>query len=152
MSYFMRTIQNPKDRKDLFDRLGRLDPAQPPLWGRLTAPTMLAHLCDQMRMPYNDNPSPPIPGVQHYPVMRQLVLYLLPWPKAQIQGPPEAFHTPPAVWSEDVATLKALVDQFVNASADRPWADHQHFGPMNHRVWGYFSYRHFDHHLRQFGA
>jgi len=90
VSYFMRTIQNPRHRKDLFDRLARLDPAQPPLWGRLTAPKMLAHLCDQMRMPYNDNPSPPIPGVQHYPVMRQFVLYLLPWPKAQIQGPPEA--------------------------------------------------------------
>jgi hypothetical protein len=77
MSYFMRTIQNPKHRKDLFDRLARLDPAQLPLWGCLTVPKMLAHLCDQMRMPYSDNLSPPIPGVQHYPVMQQLVLLIV---------------------------------------------------------------------------
>lgn len=44
MSYFMRTIQNPEHRKDLFDRVARLDPAQLPLWGRLTAPKKLAHL------------------------------------------------------------------------------------------------------------
>ena len=48
MSYFMRTIQNPKHLKELFDRLARLDSAEPPLWGRLTAPKVLAHLCDQM--------------------------------------------------------------------------------------------------------
>ena len=152
MSYFMRTIQNPRHRNVLFNRLARLDPAEPPVWGRLTAPRMLAHLCDQMRMPYNESTSPPIPGVQHHPVMKQLVLYLLPWPKAQIQGPPEAFRTPPGVWSAEVATLKTLVDQFVSASPNRPWADHPNFGPMDYRVWGYFSYRHFDHHLSQFRA
>ena len=31
------------------------------------------------------------------------------WPP-HIQGPAEAFHTPPAAWSEDVATLKTLVE------------------------------------------
>lgn len=152
MSYFMRTIQNPKDREELFDRLARLDPAQPPHWGRLTAPAMLAHLCDQMRMPYTDNPSPPIPGIQHYPVMRQLVIYLFEWPKAKIQGPPEAFQTPPGAWLDDLATLRGLVESFVTASPDRPWADHPNFGRLSYREWGYFSYRHFDHHLRQFGA
>ena len=152
MSYILRTIQNPAHRAQLFDRFERLDPTTPALWGRLTAPRMLAHLCDQMRMPYNEKPSPPIPGVQRYPVMQQLVLYLLPWPKARIPGPAEAFQTPPAAWSDDLATLKSLVDQFVSAAPARPWAVHPNFGPMNHRVWGYFSYRHFDHHLCQFGA
>ena len=152
VSYFMRTLNNAFHREELFDRFARLDPAQPPLWGRLTAPTMLAHLCDQMRMPFRDNPSAPIPGPQRYPILQQLILYLLPWPKGTIQGPPEAFETTPAGWSADLATLKELVDQFVNASSDRRWPDHPNFGPMNHRVWGFFSYRHFDHHLRQFGV
>jgi hypothetical protein len=112
---------------------------------------MLSHLCDQMRMPYADPPCPLIPGVYHYPVIRELVLYLLPWPK-QVQGPLEAFRTSPAVWAEDVATLKKLVDQFIAASEDLPCAGHPILGALNHRAWGYFSYRHLDHHLRQFGA
>ena len=62
-------------------------------------------------MPFNDNPSARIPGVPRGLVLRQLILYFLPWPKGTIQGPPEAFHTEPGNWSDDLATLKKLVEQ-----------------------------------------
>ena len=152
MTYLLRTVNRPSHRRELFDRLACLDAEQPPLWGRLTAPRMLAHLCDQMRMPFRDQPSAPIPGPARYPVLRELFLYLLPWPKSKIQGPPEAFHADPAAWSEDLATLNELVVGFVNLSSDRLWPDHPHFGRMNRRAWGVFCYRHLDHHLRQFGV
>jgi hypothetical protein len=152
MPYFLRTILNPLHRKELFDRLEGLDPSQAALWGRMTAPSMLIHLCDQMRMPFNDNPSGRIPGVPRHAILRQLILYFLPWPKGTIQGPPEAFHTKPGNWSGDLATLNELVDQFVNAPPDRHWPDQPNFGPMSRRDWGVFCYRHFDHHLRQFGV
>lgn len=152
MAYFLRTILSPLHRKELFERLERLDPSQAPLWGRMTAPSMLAHLCDQMRMPFNDDPSARIPGVPRHPVLRQLILYFLPWPKGTIQGPPEAFQTEPGNWADDLATLKKLVEQFVNAPPDRHWPDQPNFGRMSRRDWGVFCYRHFDHHLRQFGV
>jgi hypothetical protein len=59
MSFLLRTIDDPADR--LFDRFSRLDPTRAPLWGHLSAPRMLVHLCDQMRMPFNDKPSGPLP-------------------------------------------------------------------------------------------
>ena len=152
MTYVLRTIFSPADRAALFDRFERLDPTRAPLWGRMSAPSMLAHLCDQMRMPFNDNPSPRIPGVPRNPILKQLVLYLLPWPEATIEGPPEAFHTKAGNWPDDLATLRTLVDQFVNAPPDRHWPDHPNFGRMSRRGWGVFCYRHFDHHLRQFGV
>jgi hypothetical protein len=152
MSYFLRTIFNPLHREELFDRLERLDPSQVPLWGRMTVPSMLVHLCDQMRMPFNDKPSGRIPGVPPYPILRQLILYFLPWPKGKIQGPPEAFHSKPGNWSDDLGTLKELVDHFVKAPPNRHWPDQPNFGRMSRRDWGVFCYRHFDHHLRQFGV
>lgn len=152
MSYVLRTMLNPTHRQALFDRLERLDPTQAPIWGHMTAPSMLAHLCDQMRMPFNDHPSGRIPGVPQNAIMKQLVLHFLPWPKGTIHGPPEAFHSTPGNWSDDLATLTGLIDQFVNATPDRPWPDHPNFGRMNRREWGIFCYRHFDHHLRQFGV
>ena len=152
MSYLLRTILDPAHRRALFDRLEHLDPKQPPLWGRMSASSMLAHLCDQMRMPFNETPSSRIPGVPRNMILRQLILYFLPWPKDTIQGPPEAFHTMPGDWSEDLARLRNLVDQFVNASPDRPWPDQPNFGRMSRRDWGVFCYRHLDHHLRQFGV
>jgi hypothetical protein len=113
---------------------------------------MLVHLCDQMRMPFNDTPSGPIPGLPHYPILKQLVLYLLPWPKGTIQGPPEAFRTQPGMWADDLATLRQSVNEFVNAPTTRQWADHPNFGRLSRQEWGFFCYRHFDHHFRQFGV
>ena len=150
--YFLRTIDNHADCQELFNRFARLDPSERPRWGQLTAPAMLVHLCDQMRMPFNDQPSGPIPGVQRYPIMKQLVLYVLPWPKGRIQGPPEAFRTEPGEWAHDLATLRQLVDDFVAAPRNRQWPVHPNFGPLSRQEWGFFCYRHFDHHLRQFGA
>ena len=152
MSYVFRTILNSSHRRELFDRLERIHPAQAALWGHMSAPHMLAHLCDQMRMPFNDNPSGRIPGVPRNRVLRTLILYFVPWPKATIHGPPEAFHSKPGNWSNDLATLRELVDHFRNAPPDREWPHHPNFGRMSRREWGVFCYRHFDHHLRQFGV
>ena len=113
---------------------------------------MLVHLCDQMRMPFNDHPSGRIPGVPRNRVLKQLILYVLPWPKGAIQGPPEAFHSKPGNWPDDLSTLKLLVDQFVHAAPRRYWPEQPNFGRMSRRDWGVFCYRHFDHHLRQFGV
>jgi hypothetical protein len=146
------TIDDPKDRQDLFDRLSRLDPGQAPLWGRLSAPRMLVHLCDQMRMPFNDNPSGPLPGPPRLPLLREAALYFLPWPRGTIQGPPEAFVSQPGTWSTDLEKLKQLVDEFVNADPRRSWALHPNWGRLSRQQWGVFCYRHFDHHLKQFGV
>lgn len=152
MSYVLRTILDPRHRKELFARLERLDASQPPRWGRLTAPAMVVHLCDQMRMPFNEHPSGRIPGVPPNPIMRLLALHVLPWPRGVIQGPPEAFRSAPGEWSEDLATLEDLVVQFVNTPADRALAEHPNWGRLSRRQWGVFCYRHFDHHLTQFGV
>ena len=152
MPYLHRTVLNPAHRQELFDRLDALDPSREPRWGRMTAPAMLAHLCDQMRMPFNEHPSGPIPGLPRVPLMRMVTLYLLPWPHGTIVGPPEAFVSKPGRWQDDVATLKALVDAFVAAPPGRRWPDQPNFGRMSRRDWGVFCYRHFDHHFRQFGG
>ena len=152
MSFLVRTIDDPKNRRELFDRLSRIDPSQPPLWGQLTAPRMLAHLCDQMRMPFNQTPSGPLPGPPRVPGLREAFLYFLPWPKGRVKGPPEAFITEPRTWSEDLQRLRELVDQFVTANPEGRWAVHPNWGYLTRPQWGVFCYRHFDHHLKQFGV
>lgn len=93
MSFLVCTIDDPIDRRELFARLSRLDPTRGPLRGRMSAPRMLAHLCDQMRMPFNENPSRRLPGPPRVRGLREAFLYFLPWPKGRAQGPPEAFRT-----------------------------------------------------------
>jgi hypothetical protein len=152
MPLLYRTIDDVKDRQNLFDRFGRLDPTRPPLWGRLSAPKMLAHLCDQMLMPFNENPSGPLPGPPRVPIVREAFLYYLPWPRGRIRGPAEAFVSEPGTWSGDLEKLEGLVDDFVRADPQRPCALHPNWGRLTRREWGVFCYRHFDHHLKQFGV
>ena len=148
----MKNILNSKHRAEILGRLRGLDAERPALWGKLTAPRMLVHLCDQMLMTLGEHQCAPIPGPGRYPVLRELFLYILPWPKGKIQGRPEVFLMAPTEWDRDLATLNGLVERFVNEGSRDKWPDHPHFGRMSRRAWGVFCHRHFDHHIRQFGG
>jgi hypothetical protein len=148
----MRSILDAADRRELVTRLRRLRPDSKPRWGRMSGPQMIVHLGDQMRHTLGEVPVVARPGPLRWPVVKQLVLYLLPWPKGKVKGPSEAFATAPWDWERDLGTLEALVGRFADAP-DRPsWPDHALFGSMSRAGWGYFCHRHFDHHLRQFGV
>lgn len=148
----MRSLLTPADRAALLRRFHELRPDAPPRWGRMTAPRMLAHLSDQMRHTLGDARVAPRRGPLRLPLVRQLVMYWLPWPHGRVQGPPEAFRTQPTEWAADLTAFLALVDRFVAAETRVEWPDHAFFGPMTRRSWGYFCHRHFDYHLRQFGV
>jgi hypothetical protein len=69
-----------------------------------------------------------------------------------VQGPPEAFVTQPTSWQADLAAFERLIRRFVEADQRTEWPEHAFFGTMTRQCWGRFCHRHFDYHLRQFGA
>lgn len=148
----MRTIFDEKDRAALMRRVDDLDERRSPRWGKLTAPAMIAHLCDQLRMALGDHDCTPVPGIWRSAPFRAAFLYI-PGPFGKHQkGPPEAFATPSEGWSEDMKTLRELMDRLVVFEPEDEWPEHPNLGRMSRRGWGVFTYRHFDHHLKQFGA
>src|SRR5688500_20257450 len=96
----------------------------------MTAPQMVCHLSDQVRIALGQLPTQPIAGPLRYTPMKQLVIDVLPWPKGRIQGPPEAFTSSPDHWERDVATLLALVETFAADERQRTWAANPNFGHM----------------------
>ena len=52
----MPTIQDPAARAELIARLRRVTPTTTPAWGTLTAPRMVCHLSDQLRVALGDTP------------------------------------------------------------------------------------------------
>jgi hypothetical protein len=146
----MKTLLDPTCRARLFARFRALRPESPPRWGTLTAPRMITHLSDQVRYTLG-NAHLRIPsGMLRWPIVKQAVMYWVPWPKGRIKGPPEMFLTAPTTWNTDLATLESLIDRFVTQTSRVTWPDHPFFGSMTHRSWGRFCHRHFDHHLDQF--
>ena len=112
---------------------------------------MLVHLIDCMRQTLGEIQVPSRKGPMRWPPLKPLLMYWLPWPKGRIKGAPELFRTLPGNWNEDRESFASLVDRFASDSG-LTWPDHPRFGPMTREAWGRFAYRHFDHHLTQFGA
>jgi hypothetical protein len=140
------------ERESLLKRFRSLHPDTLPRWGRMSAGQMLAHLSDQMRHTLGDARAAPRPGPLRWPLIKQLVMYWLPWPRGRVQGPPEAFVTPPSGWEADLAGFETLIQRFIREDQRTAWPEHAFFGAMTRQCWGRFCHRHFDYHLRQFGA
>ncbi len=147
-----RSLFDEACRQGILDRLRRLEPEAPGRWGRMSAPQMVAHLTDQMHHALEDSPVAARQGPLRWPPVRWASIYLVPWPRGRIKGPPEAFLTRPTSWAKDVEALAALIGRFAARGPEADWPQHALFGLMSGRDWGVFCHKHFDYHLRQFGA
>jgi len=147
----MKSIWNPTDQRSLQDRVRRLTPGHTARWGRFTAPQVVAHLCDSLRMASNDLPVRSKRLPIRYPPLKQLIIYLLPFPKSAPTAPELLVRTP-GDFAKDCAELNGRLDDVVRRGPAGLAREHPAFGTMNGRRWGVLIYRHMDHHLRQFGV
>ena len=148
----MASLWSEPDRRALLDRLARIRPDTPPRWGRFDGPAMLAHVNDALRMMLGDlTPKPKRLPIRHFP-LKQLLIYVLPFPKGVPTAPELLVRTRGAVWADEVKVFRALISRLALSSAAKAWPDHPAFGPMTRRAWGVLAYRHVSHHFTQFGG
>ncbi|MEO8636035.1 MAG: DUF1569 domain-containing protein [Gemmatimonadales bacterium] len=146
----MPTIQQPADRAALVGRLRRLTPTTQPGWGRLTAPRMLCHLSDQLRVALGDLPARQRSTWFTRTVARWLIIHTgLRAPPGKVPTLPEMLTTEPGGWAGDLARVESLLER---ASGAASFAAHPAFGPLSQREWAVLAWKHVDHHLRQFGV
>lgn len=148
----MATLADPAVRASIVARIAQLTPESAPAWGRMTAPQMLAHCADALRMAYGDLPCAPkdVPLARLAPV-KWLILHVLPFPKGSPTAR-ELLARTPSAWGDERAAIVALVDRF-EREVNRPnWPAHPLFGPLTGKEWGTLACKHLDHHLRQFGV
>jgi hypothetical protein len=145
-----KSIFQAASRKELQERLINLAPERAPRWGRMNAPQMVVHLSDAVRLAFGELPFAPMRSPLGLPVVKQLVIFVLPWPKGAPTAP-ELLARAPAAWNGELVTLSALIERFATRRAAETWPPHPAFGSMTGRAWGALVYRHCDHHFRQFG-
>ena len=148
----MKTLWQSSTRDEIVQRLARLAPDARPGWGRMSAPQMLAHITDAMRMALGDLPTrAKRTPLLRYPPLKQLIIYVLPFPK----GAPtarELLDRAPESWDAERDACRALIERFGAEPRTRAWPEHPAFGPLSAHAWGALGYKHLDHHLRQFGV
>lgn len=148
----MKSLWNARDRESLLARLERLTPDSPARWGRFTAPKMLAHLNDAMRMSAGTLKTSLKRSPARFPVVKQAFVYFAPWPKGVPTVPELLSRGDRALWDEEVAAFPGTMEAFVNRPADAPLPLHPAFWRLSRRAWGRLAWRHADHHFRQFGG
>jgi Protein of unknown function (DUF1569) len=150
----MKNLFEPTRAAQLTDRLERLRPDSPRLWGKMTAPQAMAHCAVALEWALGDTLPP-----------RMLVGRIIGGFVKQMaigNDDPIRRNSPTApglriVDERDFATertqLRRLIDRFA-AGGPGGCTTHHHsfFGRLTPDEWAVLMYKHVDHHLRQFGA
>jgi uncharacterized protein DUF1569 len=144
------TLLNSADRSRLIERLRRVRPDAAPAWGTLTAPRMLCHLADGLRVALGELPARPVHTFASRTLLKFLVVNTgFSPPRGKVQTAPEMLTSVPATWEADLSACTVLAER-VGAGSAR--AVHPMFGPLSPDEWGRVSWKHMNHHLQQFGV
>ena len=146
----MKSIWQKSSRENLESRLDKLGANTQPKWGKFTAPQMVCHLIESLRMGLGDLdvPARKTP-FKRFP-LKQIIIYVAPFPKGAPTAP-ELLAREPQEWNGEVTALKNLLGSFAGGSY-KSFPEHPAFGKLSRRAWGVLIYKHMDHHLRQFGV
>ncbi|MEM7354905.1 MAG: DUF1569 domain-containing protein [Acidobacteriota bacterium] len=150
-------LDDPRTVEGLIDRLRALHPDSERRWGTLTAGEMLCHVADGLRFMVEGEGGLKVePPAKGRPVLKWVALYVLPrsgknyptHPKAD----PKKEGTKPTDFESDRERAIQDLRVFAAAPAEALKAYHPLFGAMSRRDWHQSTYKHLDHHLRQFGV
>ena len=148
------TAADPGVVDSLEARLRRLTPETARRWGTMTASEMVCHLSDSFLALLGERPV----SAAAWPRWRQrLTKWIafrtpLPWPQGIATMPevnPKLQGTRPAAFEADRDALLVLMRRFVSPSTR--YAPHPMFGMLTRDEALIWTFRHVDHHLRQFG-
>lgn len=148
----MGSILNESDRAEIDRRMQTLSASSTRRWGSLDVVGMLKHLRLSANMALGELPIPSANKrvFQMFP-LKHLILYVFPFPKGAPTAP-ELKPSDVASFEEERAELLKLLERIGTGPSEGAGPAHPLFGPLTWREWGVVTYKHADHHLRQFGA
>ena len=148
----MGSIFNEGDRATINTRLQSLSASSTRRWGSMDVTAMLQHLRRSALMTLGELEVPSVnKRAFHVFPLKHLLLYVLPFPKGAPTAPelkPQAAE----LFEDERAALLELLERIATGPRDGSGPAHPLFGPLTWREWGVITYKHADHHLKQFGV
>ena len=148
----MGSILNETDRDTIVKRMRLLSTSSTRRWGSMDVTGMLKHLHLSALMALGEME---VPSANKRPFhmfpLKHLLLYVVPFPK----GAPTAPKLKPvdaASMEEERAAVLELMERLGTGPSEGAGPAHPLFGPLTWREWGVVTYKHADHHLKQFGV
>jgi Protein of unknown function (DUF1569) len=150
----MKTLFQPARVGEVKDRIARLRPDSERLWGKMNVAQAMAHCSASLEMALGDT-TPPRMFLGR--IMGRIV-------KPMVLRDDEPMHrnSPTAKnlvikderdFAAERERLCGLIDRFARARPDGCTTHpHSFFGRLTSEEWATLTYKHLDHHLRQFGV
>jgi len=148
-----KNILNPEAVNLFLQRLQLLQPDTPPRWGKMNATEMLLHcnsIHERLLTPATDS-GKKTSFKQH--IIRWVVLYIMPNYPKNAQAP-KPLQVSGKIEVTEFENQKEKFVQLLNRFAsNNQQISHYHpyFGKLSTKEWGLTSWKHLDHHFRQFG-
>lgn len=149
----MQDIFNPQVMQDLMDRITKLKSDSTPIWGRMSTAQMLSHVQVPVKL-----------ALGEATIKRNLIGLLLGgFAKKKLMSDQPFAHNLPTHpdfvrkgeydFEKEKMELMAVLDRLQSGGSAIITKDpHPFFGKMNTHEWSILLWKHFDHHLRQFGV
>lgn len=149
----MPSIFNLNDKNDIINRIDQLHPDSKPIWGKMSVSQMLAHCIVPTKVSTGEVIlKQNIFGIVFGKTAKKQLLSDAPFKKGlptdrnfKIKNSPDFYTTKDE--------LKAVIENLYNTDKkELEQRKHPFFGKMKVDEWGLLTYKHFDHHLKQFGV
>lgn len=148
-----RTLFDDRMRAETLARMEAIPADRLPLWGTMTAPKMVVHCTDALRMATGALPIRvlPVGRVLGATGLGTVLARHLPFPKGA-KTHPKLLARAASAYGDELAQFAAALEEVAAKPRDVQWPAHPLFGSLSAATWGVLAWRHVDHHLRQFGA
>ena len=147
----IKNLFDPAVKQEIIDRINKLTPQTKQLWGKMNASQMLAHVQMPIRIAYGT----------HQPKGSFLLRLIGPLFKSKLwdENPyKQSLPTDPTFimigeekeFEKEKLSLLNLINSFSNESI--VGEQHPVFGKLTKENWSKATWKHLDHHLKQFGV
>jgi len=151
----MKDIFDPAVTEELIGRILTLEPETRPLWGRMSAPQMLAHCCVSFELAYGEGGHPrpgPVARLALRAFVKQGVVGEKPYRKNLPTAPVFRIRDE-RDFGRERERLIGYLRRTSELGADHfDGRDYPSFGRLTKTEWNNLFYKHLDHHLTQFGV
>jgi len=149
----MKSIFNPANNAELIDRINKINADTPPLWGKMNAAQMMAHMQVCINMAFGNIPATRCWigrlagsfGKRRQLKVTELDRHIPTFKQAEITDYRD-FETEK---NGLIALTQSALKKGAQALVKYP---HPYFGKFYGDEWSQLNWKHFDHHLRQFGS
>lgn len=149
----MRTLFDLAANEEILHRIGKLSPSSKRQWGKMTVEQMLAHLNLSLQVNFGKiELKRSLLGVFFRGISKRILLGEKPFPK-NLPTDKKLLCKHPADFSTEKKMVQTMVRMYVEKGPEALSKNrHNILGKITPQEAAFISYKHLDHHLRQFGV